>query len=321
MNSTLFNLYTELNQYGLINIRSHNKISHTNHPKPVTDHIHTPYSQLNQEQKNDLKNIIQASANIPMIKTFFHSKHKLLLKDSTIDSARRELTFSMLKEINTNPQQSSCDRLISFFKNRDDVSFILVTHTINSGFVTMVKTSKMQNVTTSSEKENASGVDKEEIESWRNCLKIEDGKKILVALAWVHKIGRRQFAMFPEVLSVDVTFGVCKEQRNLLRIVGIDGDLKTFEVMNCFMPSKQYKAYEWAINVAFPKLCGSDNLLFNSFITTDQEDALVRSVCKLTHDKKCNHRLDMYHVFIKEWKNKVSFSIWTGPYTTTFNID
>ena len=119
--------------------------------------------------------------------------------------------------------------------------------------------------------------------------------------------------MFPEVLSVDVTFGVCREQRNLLRFCGVDGHFKIFEAMNCFMPSKQYKAYEWAVSVAFPRLAHSSSLRFNAVITSDQEENLMRSIKKLIYEnvgkgKSCQnakHRLDMYHIFIKEWKNKV----------------
>ena len=119
--------------------------------------------------------------------------------------------------------------------------------------------------------------------------------------------------MFPEVLSVDVTFGVCREQRNLLRFCGVDGNFKVFEAMNCFMPSKQFKAYEWAVSVAFPQLSQTNALQFNSIITSDQEENLVRSVELLIKrdDNQgigcsfARHRLDMYHIFIKEWKSKV----------------
>ena len=36
----------------------------------------------------------------------------------------------------------------------------------------------------------------------------------------------QNISLFPEFLSVDVTFGVNKERRNLLRVCGIDGNFK-----------------------------------------------------------------------------------------------
>ena len=126
-------------------------------------------------------------------------------------------------------------------------------------------------------------------------------KKILVALAWMHEENQRNIFMFPEVLSADVTFGVCKEQRNLFRIVGVDGEFKVFHAMNCFMQSKQFRAYDWAINVAFPKLVGSNVLAFNSLITSDQEMALVLSIRKFINDGDNHKTLFEWH----RWSRKL----------------
>ena len=128
--------------------------------------------------------------------------------------------------------------------------------------------------------------------------------------------------MFPEVFSADVTFGICKEQRNLFRICGVDGDLKVFNAMNCFMPSKQFRAYDCAINIAFPKLVGTQSCHFNFIFISYQEMALVLSIRKFineTDEKSDNlymctapnssHRFDMYHFFTKEWKCKVNIFV------------
>ena len=136
----------------------------------------------------------------------------------------------------------------------------------------------------------------------------------------MHNDQHRKILMYPEVLIADVIFGVCKEDRNLLRVCGVDGDLKVFETMNCFMPSKQFRAYDWAISVAFPKLVGQNILPYNSIFTSDQEMALAHSIRKLINSDKIrnlekeysetafnsSHRFDMFHIFIKEWRNKVS---------------
>ena len=71
-------------------------------------------------------------------------------------------------------------------------------------------------------------ISSDDMERWRTDLKVKDGKEILVALAWIHQDDMRNVTLFPEVLSVDVTFGVNKQSRNLLRVCGIDGNFKVF---------------------------------------------------------------------------------------------
>lgn len=45
---------------------------------------------------------------------------------------------------------------------------------------------------------------------WREEIKVKDGKEILVTIAWMHDEDMQNITLFPEMLSVDVTFGVNK---------------------------------------------------------------------------------------------------------------
>ena len=241
-----------------------------------------------------------------------YQQHLIVINDAAIQQCRHDITMQSLKDIGIDPSDSACDRLLNFFRLREDISFIAVTHSIDSGYVTMRKGSQDSKCEYNAQS-TSECIHDFEIKSWRNTLKVNKGKKILVAVAWVHSSNYRNIQLFPEVLSVDVTFGVCREQRNLLRFCGIDGHLKVFEVMNCFMPSKQFKAFDWAVRVALPKLIGTECLRFNRLITSDQEANLIASIRSLIEENEnneaCNftmHRLDMFHIFIKEWKCKVS---------------
>lgn len=282
------------------------------------------YVQLTDEQKLELSTIVEGSAEISFIRTLMYNKFDIVLNDSTIEIARKEIFNKTLDEIGIDPCASACDRLLAFYKCRQDISFISVTHSVQSGFVTMKKNLNekvVNNISQDILKLNSDAVLEKEIENWRKSLHIDGGKRILVAFAWTHHEEKRKTHMFPEVFSADVTFGICKEQRNLFRICGVDGNLKVFNAMNCFMPSKQFRAYDWAINIAFPKLVGVQSCRFNSLFTSDQEMALVLSIRKFVNDRKdklgessiyCSapnscHRFDMFHIFTKEWKSKVRF--------------
>ena len=284
----------------------------------------TSYAQLTDEQRTELLTIIQGSADMSFIRTLMYNKFEIVLNDNTIGIARKEFFEKTLEEIGIDPSTSACDRLLAFYRARKDISFISVTHSIQSGFVTMKKNLNdtiVNDISKDIKESNSDALQIEEIQSWRKMLNVEDGKKILVAFAWTHNEEKRKAHMFPEVFSADVTFGICKEQRNLFRICGVDGNLKVFNAMNCFMPSKQFRAYDWAINIAFPKLVGVETCFFNSIFTSDQEMALVLSIRKFINESNekyhenismssapnsC-HRFDMFHIFTKEWKSKVSF--------------
>ena len=60
----------------------------------------------------------------------------------------------------------------------------------------------------------------------------------MITLVWVHEDGIQNVTLFPEFRSVDVTFEVNKERRDLLRFYGIDGNFKVFNAFSCTMPSK-----------------------------------------------------------------------------------
>lgn len=292
---------------------SASKRYHTKHFKTYPRHMCLTYAQLNDEQKKFLMDNVSVSVDMPSIRKIMNQKYGIIINNDTISSARYRFTMVSLQQLGVDPSNSACDRLLAFFRIHRDISFISVTHTINSGFVTTRKlSSDNDDKAVSGKLGEENGIDAEEISQWRKDLQIGDGKKILVALAWMHKEHQRKVYMYPEVLCADVTFGVCKEQRNLFRICGVDGDFKVFEAMNCFMPSKQYRAFDWAINMAFPKLVGSNALRFNGMVSSDQELNLALALRKLvTNDKpwkplNSSHRLDMYHIFIKEWRNNVS---------------
>ena len=99
----------------------------------------TSYVQLTDEQRLELMTIIQGSADISFIRTLMYNKFEIILNDSTIGIARKEFFHKTLNEIGVDPSASACDRLLAFYRGRHDISFISVTHSLTSGFMTMKK--------------------------------------------------------------------------------------------------------------------------------------------------------------------------------------
>ena len=151
------------------------------------------------------------------------------------------------------PPKTAVDKLIALLRNMTNVTYIIIKHSMQSGFVTYSKARKKKGEQEREEKSTSpSSCLQADVDSWRNSLKISNSNEILVSLAWCHEEECRKIRMFPEFLCGDMTFGVNRQKRNLYVFTGIDGHNKLFTGFRCWMPSKQKEAYLWAINVAMP---------------------------------------------------------------------
>ena len=111
--------------------------------------------------------------------------------------------------------QSNCMKLIAAFSANPYVSFMYVLHDINSGYVTMRRNRKDDNdndFTITSTDKDEGRVDNVNVLNCRKNIQAENSDKILVSLAWVTDDELKNGSMFPEFMTVDVTFGTCKEQ-------------------------------------------------------------------------------------------------------------
>jgi hypothetical protein len=80
------------------------------------------------------------------------------------------------------------------------------------------------------------------------------------------------------------------------------------------MPSKQEKAYTWVIKEAMPFLLSDKVLKYASCISSDQEPGIISAIDTAINSferqsfKFTKHRLDYYHLVMKDWKNNVQTS-------------
>ena len=89
----------------------------------------------------------------------------------------------------------------------------------------------------------------------------------------------------------------------------IDGNNKVFTIFKCFVPSKEARAYNWALRIAFENLVGELALGFNQCIASDAEEAMYGPIRGMIHNVPCitklHHQLDKFHLLNKEWKDNV----------------
>ena len=291
----------------------HNKYEENNHSGhlPISsNHLQMSILNIDNEALVYIDQLLSQKVDTKRIADCVSKRFNINLSYDTIRHYHRMNVLHIIDKASKQPYGTPVDQLLHDFERRPDVSYIYVIHSIDSGFVTHYK--GMSNSYTRNN-ETYISVYQDEVETWRRLLQISGGTQILVAFAWCHDEQIRLTRMFPEFLACDVTFGVTKEQRNLLMMVGIDGNNKIFPAMHCFMPSKELRAFNWAFNVALPFLLTPQSLKYNQTISTDSELAMYQPLRAMMDQPTClensNHRLDKYHLFSKPWKEKVTLKI------------
>jgi hypothetical protein len=258
---------------------------------------------LNDEAVQYIRNCVNSHVATANIRSLVQGAFKITVPDSVIRSIRDEAVQSLCSSIEQDPRLlGPAQRLIAMFEAEPGITFLYVTHSLNSGFVTFhkKKNEKLTTTSSSSSTESEVGVKTQYMEEWRIALRVNTDK-ILVCFAWCHDEDLRSFKMNPHFLAVDTTFGLNKQRRPLLLAVGADGNQKSFTAFQAYMPSKQAKAYRWIFSTAMPSLLGKESLKRTSMVCTDDEDAMISSLrCEMTKLgvlPNAKHRLDKYHIF------------------------
>ena len=256
--------------------------------------------------------LIQSGTGIPNIQQYIKTTYKVNIEYQTIYNIRVTHINDLIDICSKNPSGSAVDRLIALFTNTSNVSCVYILHRYNSGFVTCRRNKKesYEQIITELDSYEQNECSGKSITNWRDSLKLSSSNDVLVAFAWSHDEELKKAEMYPEFLSVDVTFGVNRERRELLLVAGIDGRNKVFTAFRCFIPSKQEHAYTWIMNQAVTHLLTANTLQYNQCISCDQEVALNcsvdSSIGSLSNAFKFSKlRLDCYHFFNKVWIEKV----------------
>jgi hypothetical protein len=132
------------------------------------------------------------------------------------------------------------------FNNRNDISFLLVTHDDAEGLVVV---SKVQRKHLSAE--DFPEMDADQI---REDLKVARRKKLLLIFMWVTDDELCLFMMHPEFVSWEVTSQTNQEKRDLMAGSGKDGNGKLFSVVRAFIPSQKQWVFEIFFSYCVPTI-------------------------------------------------------------------
>ena len=288
--------------------KSSDVLYHTNHIYINPSHLEINKNNIPNHVKENILSLIHSGTPITYINHIVKSQYGINVDYQTIYRMRDNQINDLLKSLSaSDPSGAPVDNLINIFKRTENVSFVYVLHKYNSGFVTYRKNRNQRDLHNT---QNSSSFCGTSTHNWRDELKLKHSNDILVAFAWAHDDEIRATEMFPEFLGADVTFGVNRQRRELLLVVGIDGRNRTFTSFRCFIPSKQEQVYTWIFNEAMPHLLSNNVLKFNQCISTDNELSLNFAVGTSVFSNKDSFknsklRLDCYHFYRKVWLEKV----------------
>ena len=297
-----------------------------NHLQVLPEHITHEKSILQDDIIKVIESFCTLGIEPSVISEYVIKNHGVIISTDQICDIKSKMVNNILIELDLQPSNmSNADKLIALFQNDPNVNYIYVMHEHPSGFVTYRKVNNGNDATTETVGMPSNIANEINISSWRESLSLDESNKVLVAFAWCHKEESRKVKINPQFIACDLTFGVNKENRNELLLAGIDGNNKSFTAFRCFMPSKQKRAYMWAIGVAFPVLVGETTCKRVRVFAHDNEDALVKALKAITNrpDSKFPHAtsiLDLYHFFKQRWQKYVSYNIFIVYFTSKSDI-
>jgi len=136
-----------------------------------------------------------------------------------------------------------------------------------------------------------------------NRLKV--GQRILLAVAWVREDEKRLFELYPEILSIDVTYGTNSEGRPLAMTGCLDSDCKVFCPIRAFLPSECKWVFRWLWAEAIPSLLGSENCQRIHLVLSDGDAKIYEPFGQLKEKfyPNAQHGLCLYHLVVQQMED------------------
>ena len=119
---------------------SSTRMCHQNHFKIPDDSIIHNYGDLPTNIKSYIRDSIGNYVPGPNIVNMVSTLFGVNLTSTAIGTARKEYTTQILNDYSVDPANSSCDKLLEYFRGNEEISFLSVTHSVDSGFVTYRRT-------------------------------------------------------------------------------------------------------------------------------------------------------------------------------------
>ncbi|KAK1378594.1 hypothetical protein POM88_025338 [Heracleum sosnowskyi] len=116
----------------------------------------------------------------------------------------------------------------------------------------------------------------------------------LTKLFWADFVGRRNYDVFGDVISVDATFNTNKYNMVFVPFCGVDNHRKCVTFATALLSKEDFESYKWFFQ-AFVKAMVRHSLC----ILTDQCAAMKQEIANVFDKEKTRHRLCMWYIMKK----------------------
>ena len=239
---------------------------HKNHFLTEEGNLNFTTKHFTESQVHQINDLTQANASAGAKQHFIYNKTGRILSLHNIRSLCQKFRHALLDPNDPEVEEfSSADNLIQYFKsNGFDYYCLLHSTNINSelGIYTENCYDQLgdQNIATSNAIPNfITQLNPKErkdlleyIYSRRNIMSLGDNQHLMVAVAWVTKLEKRMFYLYPEVIFIDCTSDTNKEKRSLCTITGKNAHGKMFTILRAFLPNERAWMFRWLFSIVFP---------------------------------------------------------------------
>ena len=191
-------------------------------PKDITTSHHNMPIGIQKGLEDMLR---RTGATNATIISYFSKNHDINLSPSLLSSYRNRVFQSWVDKLIAQDKgyvnASSIEKMITLMRGISNPSFVYMTHSTHSSLICHNKNNQTAYSIICDRIEK-------DINNWRKELEIGQHEDVLISFAWCHDDEKRKFLMFPKFISIDMTFGVNRERRNLVTCVGVDGNHKIF---------------------------------------------------------------------------------------------
>jgi hypothetical protein len=147
----------------------------------------------------------------------------------------------------------------------------------------------------------------------KSAMQVDDSDAMLLVVAWGSDEDLRYITMFPEVLSINTTYGTNRERRPLLVFSGTENTRKNFTALCAFLPSDCEWVFRYLFEVAIPSLIGEATLERINQVNTDCDRQIYNPLTNCILDRSspwfgCIHVLCNYHMIDKLFSTKVKIT-------------
>jgi MULE transposase domain/SWIM zinc finger len=238
----------------------------------------------------------------------------------TVSSAQIEY-WARLANPQRGEQSSAASSLLQSLKDAGDISYVALYDDPSSTLLRVRKPTKADEIRLRSALHRSDGaeptvVSEGDLQSnpktmeyvekvLRDSMCLNDGQRMLLALAWTSNKARCLGSQNAEVLAADVTEQTNCEKRPLMMLAGLTGNNETFTLCQAFLPSQQRWVLDWFFRTAVPFLLAPGTLTRNRMMLTDGDEKEYNSFLSALdeHYPNSRHHLCTWHLLDRGLRN------------------